>query len=161
MKNHLKVMSVVLMSFFGLLASVNAQELSFGIRAGFDMQNINGKDNEGDNLENKLLPGFNAGINVEIPVAPDFVLQPGLLFTTKGAKVAEINAYKVEGSANLHLSYIELPINFIYKPLLGSGHLLLGFGPYLAMALVESINSMESGDHWNIMKIGMYCSKMK
>ena len=37
-------------------------------------------------LENKLKAGFHFGVNAEIPVAPDFYVQPGLLFTTKGTK---------------------------------------------------------------------------
>ena len=39
----------------------------------------------GDKLDNKLKTGFNAGVNAEIPVGVDFYVQPGLLFSTKGA----------------------------------------------------------------------------
>src|SRR5205085_11734581 len=36
------------------------------------------------------------------------------------------------------LSYIEIPINFVYKPLLGDSRLLLGFGPYVAFGVGAS-----------------------
>ena len=62
MKKQLKILSIIVIMVFGLGTALYAQELSFGIRAGFDMQNINGKDADGDKLENTLLPGFNAGI---------------------------------------------------------------------------------------------------
>ncbi len=31
--------------------------------------------------------------------------------------------------------YVELPVNFLYRPVLGNGHLLLGFGPYAAYGI--------------------------
>jgi len=60
---------------------------TFGLRAGVNFQNVNGKDFEGDKIEdNKLKTGFHIGVNAEIPVAPEFYIQPGVLFSTKGAK---------------------------------------------------------------------------
>jgi opacity protein-like surface antigen len=109
---------------------------TFGIRAGVNFQNLNGKDRNDEKLDNKLKTGFNAGVNAEIPVGIDFYLQPGLLFSTKGAK------YEISGPTNgstidvkTNLSYLELPINFIYKPELGQGRMILGFGPYAAYAI--------------------------
>ena len=101
---------------------------TFGIRAGVNFQNLNGKDASGDKQDGKLKTGFNAGVNAEIPVGIDFYVQPGLLFSTKGAK-DEVG----DGSTNL--SYLELPVNFIYKPELGTGRMVLGFGPYAAYAV--------------------------
>src|SRR6185436_6758989 len=63
---------------------------SFGLRAGVNFQNINGKDESGDKLENDMLTGFNIGINAEIPVGVDFYFQPGLLYTVKGAKSEDV-----------------------------------------------------------------------
>ncbi|HEY6503736.1 MAG TPA: porin family protein [Chitinophagaceae bacterium] len=107
---------------------------SFGLRGGVNFQTINGKDASGDKLENDILTGFNIGINAEIPVATDFYFQPGLLYTLKGAKSKDvILGETIEGT--LKIAYVELPLNFLYKPLLGRGHLLLGFGPYVAMGI--------------------------
>src|SRR3954468_1896494 len=61
---------------------------TFGLRAGVNFQNINGKNGNGDKLENKLKTGFNIGANAEVPIAPDFYVQPGVLFSTKGTKFA-------------------------------------------------------------------------
>jgi hypothetical protein len=108
----------------------NAQEeprTTIGIRAGVNFQNFNGKDSDGDKLENEMIVGYHAGANVEIPVAPDFFLQPGLLYSVKGMQTTEES---ITGEVNVH--YIELPVNFIYKPVLGNGRLLLGLGPYIA-----------------------------
>ena len=140
MKTQTKIATLVTVLVIGLSSVVSAQGISFGIRAGVNMQNINGKDMGGDKLTNKLIPGFNAGINVEIPVAPEFYVQPGLLFSTKGAQTSEVNGSLIEGTSKLHLSYVELPINFLFKPALGSGHMVLGFGPYVAYGVGGKFN---------------------
>lgn len=122
-----KICAVVIASLLttGIFAQ---QKTTFGIRAGVNFQNLNGKNANDDKRENKLKTGFNAGVNAEIPVGIDFYVQPGLLFSTKGAK-AEV------GDGKTNLSYIELPVNFLYKPELGEGRMLLGFGPYAAYAV--------------------------
>lgn len=114
--------------------TMHTGKTSFGIRGGINFQNINGKDENGDKLKNDILTGFNAGINLEIPMAPEFYFQPGLLYTIKGAKSKEIIlGQTINGTVKI--SYVELPLNFLYKPLLGTGHLLLGFGPYVALGV--------------------------
>lgn len=107
---------------------------TFGILGGVNFQNLNGKNAAGDKLENGLIFGFHGGVNVQIPLVPDFYIQPGLLFSTKGANV------NPDGDAIRHkLSYIELPVNFMYKGALGAGHVMLGFGPYLGYAVAGNV----------------------
>jgi hypothetical protein len=106
---------------------------NFGIRAGVNFQNINGKDAAGNDLKNDLLTGINAGINAEIPLSSGFYLQPGALYSTKGAKLNDGNKLK--------LSYIEVPVNFVYKPILGTGNMLLGFGPYVGFGINGKVES--------------------
>ena len=77
------------------------------------------------------MTGINAGINAEIPLSSGFYLQPGALYSTKGAKWA--NGSKVK------LSYIEVPVNFVYKPILGAGNMLLGFGPYVGFGVAGKV----------------------
>jgi hypothetical protein len=133
-----KILAVAITTLF--TTAIFAQsKTTFGIRAGVNFQNLNGKDANDDKLDYKLKTGFNAGVNAEIPVGIDFYLQPGLLFSTKGAK-ANV------GDGKINLSYLELPINFIYKPELGEGKMLLGFGPYVAYAIggTTKVGSVES-----------------
>lgn len=133
MKNKI----ILLIAGMTLLASsVKAQEsdFSFGLRAGFDLQNINGKDTDGDKLTMDLVPRFNAGIVADIPLVPDFYFQPGLFFRTKGAK-SEDQFLGQDMSVEYNLSYIELPLSFVFKPTLGQGKFFLGFGPYIAYGI--------------------------
>src|SRR6478672_12340727 len=89
------------------VSSIAQSPVGLGLRAGVNFQNLNGKNATGGNLDNKLKVGFNAGITADIPVAsPDYFVQTGLLFTTKGAKIEP-----TAGPANkVNLSYLEIPI---------------------------------------------------
>lgn len=137
-----KFLTITAILIFSTIA-LQAQ-IGFGILGGVNFQNINGKDNGGTKLENGLLTGFHAGVNVNIPVAPDFYFQPGLLFSVKGAKNDFFSPQtKAAGDfeTTTKLSYIEMPLNLLYRPQLGKGYMLLGFGPYVALGIGGSENS--------------------
>jgi hypothetical protein len=76
-----------------------------------------------------MIIGYHAGLNIQIPIAPEFYFQPGVLFSTKGAKSENDPVTRT-----INLSYIEVPMNLVYKGLLGSGYVLVGFGPYVGYA---------------------------
>jgi hypothetical protein len=98
---------------------------SFAILGGANFQNLNGKLSSGDKLENDMLLGFHGGFNVQLPIAVGFYLQPGIMYSVKGAK-------NTSGSiiSTTKLNYIEVPFNLVYKASLGQGFFMLGFGPY-------------------------------
>jgi len=107
---------------------------TFGFRGGVNFQNFNGKDVDGNTIKNNLVTRFHAGINIEIPVATDFYFQPGILYNSKGS----LRKQTISGqpyNSNYMVNYIEVPLNLVYKPLLGSGHLIIGFGPYVAYGI--------------------------
>ena len=136
---------ILALSAFLIFSTLALQaQINFGILGGVNFQNINGKDNNGNKLENGLLTGFHAGVNVIIPVAPDFYFQPGLLFSVKGAK-NDFFSPPTKASGDLvtttRLSYVEMPLNLLYRPQLGEGYILLGFGPYIAFGIGGKENS--------------------
>ena len=57
----------------------NAKAVSFGLRGGVNFQNFNGKNWEGNAINNDLIVGYHVGANVAILLAPDFYLQPEVL----------------------------------------------------------------------------------
>lgn len=126
-----KVLLFALATTAFALTSKAQGKASFGVRAGINFQNWNGDNSGGNEIDYNLKTGFHIGVNAEVPVAPEFYVQPGLLFSTKGAKDKIPNADDIR----YNISYLEIPINVLYKPTLGSGKLLLGFGPYLAFAV--------------------------
>ena len=131
--------------------AIAQNKISFAILGGINLQNLNGKNIDGDKLENDMIIGFHAGVNIQIPIVPQFFFQPGLLFTTKGAKNPN--------GTSIKLSYVELPLNLVYKALVGNGKIMLGFGPYFGYAIggkvkpesgsatdIEFKNVVETGD---------------
>lgn len=106
--------------------------ITFGIRGGFDMQNITGINQSGDEVNNSLTPAYNFGFTAEIPLAPHFYLQPGLLYTTKGAEGEN-------ETTTFRTTYLELPVNLLYKPILANGNLMVGFGPYVGMGISGNV----------------------
>ncbi|MDX9928221.1 MAG: porin family protein [Bacteroidales bacterium] len=127
-KRFISTTAVLLFTATAALAQV-----SFGIRAGMNMQNINGKDISGDPLELGMVPGINGGVVISIPVATDFFLQPGLTFAQKGAKGEDFMGLPL--GIEYKISYIEMPVSFVYKPLVGTGHFFIGFGPYISYGI--------------------------
>lgn len=154
------LLSVLLLT--GTIAIAQSSgKMSFGVLGGVNFQNLNGKDASGDKLTNDMIVGFHAGVNVQIPIAPQFYFQPGLIYSTKGAK----NTNSVLGTtytSTTKLSYVEMPLNLVYKGALGNGFILVGFGPYVGYGIggnvkieggsvtvendVEFKNTVETGD---------------
>lgn len=132
MKTRHKFLLIILMLFNLTIFAQDA--ITFGIRAGVNFQNINGKDDSGDQLDNNLITGFHAGVNMEIPVGTDIYFQPGLLYSMKGGE-QEITILGERFTNKNSISYLELPLNILFKPMLGSGRMLLGFGPYVAYGI--------------------------
>jgi hypothetical protein len=128
-------------TLFAQEMTVTANKTTFGIRAGVNFQNINGKDQGDNKLENDLTTGFHAGINAEIPVGTGSYIQPGVLYTMKGAKNFENNNGTID---KVKLSYIDIPVNFIYKPVLGTGNMVLGFGPYVGFGIGGKVENGSS-----------------
>ena len=169
MKNkNLFLIAVLVM--FGLSAMSQTEGIHFGLKGGINFQNINGKDANGDKLKFDMVTRFNAGVVVEIPVAPEFFFQSGLSYTTKGAKSTG-NFLGANTNGEYNISYLELPLNLLYKPLLGKGHLLLGFGPYVAYGLggkakfkISNVSSTENivfaNNYSSIFSYGQYFKRL-
>lgn len=130
MKSKASILMVSLIALSSFAYAQNETKTSFGILGGVNLQNLSGKDSDGDRLENDLIVGYHVGFNIQIPVAPDFYFQPGLIFSAKGGANTTLDI-----TSTYRLSYIELPLNLLYKSQVGSGHILLGFGPYVGYAI--------------------------
>lgn len=146
MKTKLISIAMILMlsASMAMAQGTDGGKMSFGILGGINFQNLNGKDINGDKLENDMILGYHAGVNVQIPIAPQFYFQPGLLYSTKGAK-NEYSILETSYTRTTKLSYIEMPLNLVYKASLGGGYFMLGFGPYVGYAFGGKVVT-EGGD---------------
>ncbi len=140
----LTVIAILVLSAGALQAQVD-----FGLVAGPNFQNMAGKDSDGDKVTNGLIVGFHAGVKVNLYMAPDFYFQTGLLFSQKGsmnnAGALPTKAASDDYHTTTRLSYIEMPLHLLFKPQFGKGHILIGFGPYVAYGITGT-QTIEVGD---------------
>ncbi|WP_074488806.1 porin family protein [Mucilaginibacter polytrichastri] len=126
-KLHLLILFSVLITTVNM---ANAQT-KFGIKAGVNFTNVIMKDENGNKTNTQSMPGILLGLTVDIPVAGDFYIQPAAQYSRKGYKQETGGFYGSATNFKVNASYIEVPINLLYKPHLGTGNLLLGAGPYI------------------------------
>lgn len=120
---------IVLLTVASFLAfGITAGAQGLGVNAGVNFFNQTKKSNGNKVDDLKMLTGFHIGVDYEIGVAPDFYFAPGLQFSTKGTNEDFADKKAV-------LNYFEVPLNLVYKPLLGDGNLIVNFGPYLGYAI--------------------------
>lgn len=124
------LVAIVFSTTFAVAQDAEPSKTTLAILGGVNFQSINGKDFNGNKLESDLLTGFHVGLNVQVPIASEFYFQPGLMYSTKGAKSVSDAV-----TSDYKLSYLELPLNFVYKAPVGAGFVMLGFGPYVGYAL--------------------------
>ena len=119
--------------------SANAQ-VKFGVKAGLNFSNVSFTGDE-EGLDTKMKIGFNVGGVVNYTISESFDLQSGLSLTTKGFKsefsYSQDNGYKYESKNTFSLTYLEIPINAIYK----IEKLQIYAGPYLAFGLAGKMKS--------------------
>lgn len=155
MQKKLLISPFIVLFLFITHISASAQ-VEVGARAGLNLSKVNYQYSDGGKVNGTTLtPGFHVGLTFDIPIAQDFYLQPGALFTTKGSKLNTIEAldhfWGDENSMSgdntvLTPYYLEVPVNFIYKPYMGNGRFLIGAGPYFAYGLGGAYRDDLGGD---------------
>jgi hypothetical protein len=95
-------------------ARADGPRVEFGIRAGLNLASVNGDDASFDNVSPENRVAFSGGLFAGIRVTPNFLIQPEVLYTEKGAR------YEAAGEeAEIRLDYVEVPV--LLKGRFGSG----------------------------------------
>jgi hypothetical protein len=132
------------------------EEINFGILAGVNLQNFRGDDFWGERLDNKVILGYQAGLIFDIRINSNFYLRPGFLYSVKGSKkeITEIIAEsgEVRVITSIRLSYLEVPVNLLYRPQIDEGHILIGLGPYAAFGTTGKVKT-KGGDYSNVLPV--------
>ncbi|MBX2922770.1 MAG: PorT family protein [Chitinophagaceae bacterium] len=130
----MKLKAVVLVLISILIYQAMSAQVQWGVKAGGNLSAMLLKDESGyTNV--KLRPGFHLGGTADLALSEKFALQPSLLLTSKGFTIDKNGgAQYLYGVDRIKFTsyYIELPVNFIFKPQVGNGKMLLGAGPYIA-----------------------------
>lgn len=139
MKNLKKLLIVI--TVFTMATASNAQIL--GIKAGLNLSNLIGKavwlEGEGKYMK----PGYHFGVTTEFAISKNFVIEPGLLLSTKGFRTKELT-YILHPKFTYNFNYIEIPINFIYKIDLGNAKVLISAGYYFSYAISGKVKANQT-----------------
>lgn len=86
------------------------KKLRYAAKFGFNLCNIHQNFSDEDNeLDTKVKLGINLGLLAEYNINTKWDFQTGFLLTGKGCK------YDIDGNPKLRLSYLEIPLNAVYK----------------------------------------------
>jgi hypothetical protein len=139
---NMKMKSLTLTAIV-LFAGLASQAQKAQLRGGINLANISVTDNGRVDQANQIT-SFQAGILTDIPLGSKFlVLQPGLLYTSKGAKVQKGSS----GQAGYYKQtfnprYLELPLTLLVKAPIGSGsRFYAGAGPYIAAGIGGNVKT--------------------
>lgn len=113
--------------------TANAQ-VSYGVKLGPDFSSLSYKiDNS--KTTSKMLVGLAGGVYANLPIAPQFYVQPSLMYEGKGGTDKSTDV-------KTRLNYLTLPIDFLFKPEMpnGSGAWIVGIGPYFGYGLSGKIS---------------------
>lgn len=122
---------LILLSALTTTVNTAQAQTKVGIKAGVNFSNVMMRDENGNKINTQSVPGILVGITVDIPVAADFYIQPAAQYSRRGYKQETGGFYGSATNFKVNASYIQVPINLLYKPHLGTGNLLLGAGPYI------------------------------
>jgi len=124
-------MKKLLLSFgAALLLAAGAQaQTSYGLKAGVNLGKFSNapdlvKDYQSNNVS-FYVTGF-----ADLPIAPQFSIQPGVSLQGKGNKY-KFDGNNLDGSTTTNLMSVEIPVNAVYYIPAGSGNVFLGAGPYV------------------------------
>lgn len=146
------------------------KKVTIQVRGGMNISNLNAWDNEYDSYDDATPKvGFNIGGIVDISLGKGLYLQPGLMLTSKGAKVDRIAREDNYIDAKMNAVYLQLPLYVGYKFTFSNGYNLgLSAGPYFAYGIAGkttltqrgysgdlSENTFQDNGLWNRPDIGM------
>lgn len=125
----------------GIVANASAQDkkVSFGIRAGVNISSLSystsAEDDYAPDLKSKT--GFNVGVIADWNVAGNFYVQPGIYFTTRGAKSEMFDAeYEASDKLEVNMNYLQIPILASYRfPVSNSIKIDINAGPYFSYGM--------------------------
>lgn len=133
----------------GVTCAAGAQDkIAFGVRAGVNINSLSysGDDSDYDDLKSRA--GFHVGAVMDWNVAGDFYIQPGIYFTTRGAKNEYSDSdvdYSYKYTEKLNMSYLQIPVLASYRfPVSDAVKIDINVGPYVAIGLGGKVKVEET-----------------
>ncbi len=118
-------MKKLLSLIFAFVAFATISNAQIAIKAGLNLANVS-VSSDGESFEPDSKIGFHLGATYTAMINENISFRPGVLFSTKGYKITFLDQ-----DFNTNLSYIDIPLDFVYK----TGALDIHAGPYLGLLM--------------------------
>ncbi len=105
MKTMKKISVSIAAAILLTTATVNAQDVHFGIKAGLNVYNVH--NDNGTSYDSKT--GFHAGLLAHIHASKHIAVQPEIVYSAQGAKYTSVTPNQI-----LKLGYINVPVMIQY-----------------------------------------------
>jgi opacity protein-like surface antigen len=131
MKKHILLLTAILF----IVMSAEAQ-VRLGLRGGLNASSFSETDNATDTnkFSSSMITSFQVGAVLDLPFSENFSLQPGLIFSGKGAK--QNNTFMgARSEGKITPMYLEVPVNLLFRADVGGVGIYATAGPYLAFGV--------------------------
>lgn len=126
----------VTLSLFGIAA--NAQNTQIGVKGGVNLSNFYVDEVQDNNMK----VGLNLGLFAKLPVTSGFAIQPELLYSSKGSKIAYNNIFG-DGEYRFNFNYIEMPVLAVINL---TENFNIHAGPYAGYLASTNIKHLSNGE---------------
>lgn len=139
-------MKRIILTIFACMAFgfANAQSVRFGVKAGLNVSNFTGYQEDV-----KSLNGFHIGGFTELKVAKKFAIQPEFLFSTQGTTIEGFNG---NSNSSIKLNYLNIPV-------LGKYYITDAFtveaGPQIGFLLSAKNKGEDDHDYYKTLDFGL------
>lgn len=127
-----------------------AQTFGFGIQGGVNMASINPTAPQSFGGNTQAHATFQFGATFDFKFKNNLSLEPGILLTGKGNTSVVVQNFISNGhlepyyqTNSTNVTYIEIPVNVLYRHEVKLGALYVGAGPYLATAMWGSYRTQQ------------------
>lgn len=145
MKKLLPVIAFVCLANLLFAQTEKIPSIKYGVEAGVNESLL--QSNIGGTTSSSYLTGYKMGVFAEFHNQHNITIQPALYFTTKGGHYDVSQSFTSNGvtftdngTENINLKYIELPVNILLHIDAGIGKVFIGGGPYIAWGISGSDN---------------------
>ncbi len=137
----MKILNKVLIAMSVLTITTNLYSQRMTVKGGLNLATVGYSYFDGEEESLKMNPGINLGITAEFKIAKPLAIETGLIFSTKGFKLAQDysemgETYKLNLKYNLY--YIDVPLNLKGSFNIGKVKVYGTAGPYLGIGLIGS-----------------------
>ena len=124
----------LLLSVLVIPISVMAQKVRTGIKGGLNVSNLS----IGNVSDENIRPGFHVGVFTQLPVSKFFVIQPEVLYSTKGATGYDTDPVDLESEYKFNLNYVDVSVSATFRLREAAD---IHIGPYVSYLTNASIST--------------------